>query len=194
MYWIGFGQSTFIIMTDKTVKRVDLLQSGDQVSCGDNRFATVHKIVSVDSEQEFQMCNYFGVLLTARSIIKNENNDWEYCCELMDSSQHSTCRTIVQIELESIQEIECQADDDKKIICMTKNHEYDRLIYDAVLTDEIENSDRCSCCGDTCIIDGKVFSSRCSTIDYCARCVPIIHMAVDKTNQKNRKRKIEREK
>jgi len=107
----------------------------------------------------------------------------------MDSSQHTTCRTIVQIELESIHEIEYQADD-KKIICMTKNHEYDRLIYDAVLTEEIENSDRCSCCGDTCIIDGKVFTSRCSTIDYCDRCVHIIHMAVDKTNQKNRKRKI----
>jgi hypothetical protein len=176
-------------MADKTVKRVDLLQYGDKVSCGDNRFATVHKIVSVDSEQEFQMCNYFGVLLTARSIIKNENNDWVYCCELMDSSQHTTCRTIVQIELESIHEIECQADDDKKIICMTKNHEYDRLIYDAVLTEEIENSDMCSCCGDTCIIDGKVFTSRCSTIDYCARCVPIIHMAVDRTNQKEKNKR-----
>ena len=187
---MGFCQSTIIIMADKTVKRVDLLQSGDKVSCGNNRFDTVHKIVLVESEQEFQMCNYFGVLLTARSIIKNENNDWEYCCELMDSSQHTTCRTIVQIELESIHEIECQADDDKKIICMTKNHEYDRLIYDAILTDEIENSDRCSCCGNICIIDGKVLTSRCSTIDYCALCVPIIHMAVDKTNQKNRKRKI----
>lgn len=190
MYWIGFCQSTFIIMADKTVKRVDLLQSGDKVSCGDNRFATVHKIIEVEFEQEFQMCNFLGVLLTARSIIKNENNDWEYCCELMDSSQHTTCRKIVQIELESIHEIECQADDDKKIICMTKNHEYDRLIYDAVLTEEIENSDRCSCCGDTCIIDGKVFTSRCNTIDYCALCVPIIHMAVDRTNQKNRKRKL----
>ena len=190
MHWIGFCQSTFIIMADKTVKRVDLLQSEDKVSCGDNRFATVHKIIEVEFEQEFQMCNFLGVLLTARSIIKNENNDWEYCCELMDSSQHTTCRKIVQIELESIHEIECQADDDKKIICMTKNHEYDRLIYDAVLTEEIENSDRCSCCGDTCIIDGKVFTSRCGTIDYCALCVPIIHMAVDRTNQKNRKRKL----
>jgi hypothetical protein len=190
MYWIGFCPSTFIIMSDKTVKRVDLLQSEDKVSCGDNRFATVHKIIEVEFEQEFQMCNFLGVLLTARSIIKNENNDWEYCCELMDSSQHTACRKIVQIELESIHEIECQADDDKKIICMTKNHEYDRLIYDAVLTEEIENSDRCSCCGDTCIIDGKVFTSRCGTIDYCALCVPIIHMAVDITNQKNRKRKL----
>lgn len=190
MYWIGFGPSTFIIMADKTVKRVDLLQSGDQVSCGDNRFAIVHKIVSVDSEQEFQMCNYFGVLLTARSIIKNENNDWEYYCELMDSSHHTTSPTIIQIELESIHEIECQADNDKKIICMTKNHEYDRLIYNAVLTEEIENSDKCSYCGRNCIIDGKVFTSRCSTIDYCALCVPIIHVAVDRTNQKNRKRKI----
>ena len=98
MYWIGFGPSTFIIMADKTVKRVDLLQSGDQVSCGDNRFAIVHKIVSVDSEQEFQMCNYFGVLLTARSIIKNKNNEWEYWCKLMDSSHHTTSRTIIQIE------------------------------------------------------------------------------------------------
>ena len=190
MYWIGFCPSTFIIMADKTVKRADLLKSGDKVSCGDNRFAIVHKIVSVDSEQEFQMCNYFGVLLTARSIIKNENNEWEYWCKLMDSSHHTTSRTIIQIELESIHEIECQANDDKKIICMTKNHEYDRLIYDAVLTENIENSDMCSYCGSSCIIDGKVFTSRCETIDYCALCVPIIHMAVDKTNQKNKKRKI----
>jgi hypothetical protein len=42
-------------MADKTVKRVDLLESGDKVSCGDNRFATVHKIVEVEFEQEFQM-------------------------------------------------------------------------------------------------------------------------------------------
>ena len=44
----------------------------------------------------------------------------------------------------------------KKIICMTTNHEYDRLIYNAVLSENIEDSDLCCFCGDNCIIDRKV--------------------------------------
>ena len=177
-YWMGFCPSTLIIMADKTLKTVDCLQSGDQVSCGNNTFTTVHKIVSVTSEHPFQTCNHFGVLLTARSIVKNESNEWKYCFTLSDDSTHSTSSTIIQIELDSIFEIECAGDENKTILCMTKNHKYDKLVYDAVHSENIEDSDFCSYCGDNCVTDGKVFQSYCGTIDYCSLCVPIIHLAV----------------
>lgn len=177
-YWLGFCPSTLIIMADKTLKEVSNLQSGDQISCGNSQFSTVHKIVSVTSEQPFQMCNHFGVLLTARSIVKNENDEWKYCYTLSDDSTHFTSATIIQIELDSIFEIECAGDDNKTIVCMTKGHAYDRLVYDADLTENIEGSDFCSYCGDNCVTDGKVFQSYCREIDYCSMCVPIIHVAI----------------
>ena len=177
-YWLGFGPSTLIIMADKTLKEVSQLQWGDQVSCGNNKFSTVHKIVSVTSEQPFQMCNHFGVLLTARSIVKNENDEWKYCCTLSDDSTHCTSPTIIQIELDSIFEIECAGNDNKTIVCMTKNHIYDTLVYDAVLSENIDESNFCCYCGDNCVNDGKVFQSYCGEIDYCSMCVPIIHLAI----------------
>ena len=176
-HWLGFSPTTSVIMADKTLKRVELLEYGDEVSCGYNRIARVHKIQSVTFHQPFQMCNYFGAILTARSIVKNESNVWKYCRELTDSSNHTTCPTIMQIELDSIHEIECQGDN-KEIICMTKNHEYDRLIYDAVITENTDNSCLCCECGDNCVIDGKMFQSHCGNDDYCPLCVPIIHFAV----------------
>jgi len=167
-HWMGFNPTTSVMMADKTLKRVERLEYGDKVSCGNNRFATVHKIQSVTFTQPFQMCNYFGVMLTARSIVKNEKYEWKYCSHLTDASNYTLCPTIMQIELDSIHEIECQGDDNIKIICMTKNHECDRIIYDAVLTENIENSDICSFCGNNCIIEGKVFQSHCGTIALCA--------------------------
>ena len=116
--------------------------------------------------------------LTARSIVKNESNEWKYCFTLSDDSTHSTSSTIIQIELDSIFEIECAGDENKTILCMTKNHKYDKLVYDAVHSENIEDSDFCSYCGDNCVTDGKVFQSYCGTIDYCSLCVPIIHLAV----------------
>jgi len=117
-HWMGFDPKTFVIMADKTLKRVENLEYGDKVSCGNNQFATVHKVQSVNFYQPFQMCNYFGVILTARSVVKNENNEWKYCCEL--TTDHTTCPIIMQIELDSIHEIVCEGD--TEIICMTKNH------------------------------------------------------------------------
>jgi hypothetical protein len=173
-HWMGFDPKTFVIMANKTLKRVENLEYGDKVSCGNNQFATVHKVQSVDIGQPFQMCDYFGVILTARSVVKNEKNEWKYFCEV--TYDHTTCPIIMQIELDSIHEIECKGD--VEIICMTKNHKCDLLIYDAVLTENIENSDGCSFCANNCVIEGKVFQSHCGTIDYCPLCVPIIHFAV----------------
>jgi hypothetical protein len=173
-HWMGFNPTTSVIMADKTLKSVENLEYGDKVSCGNNQFARVHKVQSVDFYQPFQMCNYFGVILTARSVVKNEEQDWKYCCEL--TTEQTTCPIIMQIELDSIHEIECKGD--TEIICMTKNHKCDILVYDAVVTENIDNSDICCVCGTNCIIEGKVFQSHCGTIDYCPLCVPIIHFAV----------------
>ena len=173
---MGFDPKTSVIMADKTLKSVENLEYGDKVSCGNNQFARVHKIQSVNFFQPFQMCNYFGVILTARSVVRNEGQEWKYFREV--TSNHTTCPIIMQIELDSIHEIECQGDN-TEIICMTKNHEYDILIYDAVVTENISNSSIFCCgCGTNCIIDGKVFQSHCGNDDYCPLCVPIIHFAV----------------
>jgi hypothetical protein len=173
-HWMGFDPRTFVIMADKTLKRVENLEYGDKVSCGNNQFATVHKVQSVNFDQPFQMCDFFGVILTARSVVRNEYQEWKYFYEL--TTDQTTCPIIMQIELDTIHEIECKGD--VEIICMTKNHKCDLLIYDAVLTENIENSDVCSFCANNCIIEGKVFQSHCATIDYCPLCVPIIHFAV----------------
>jgi hypothetical protein len=171
---MGFDPKTSVIMADKTLKSVEHLEYGDKVSCGNNQFARVHKVQSVNFHQPFQMCNYFGVILTERSVVRKEWQDWKYFCEW--TNDHRTCPIIMQIELDSIHEIECQGD--TEIICMTKNHKCDFLIYDAVVTENIENSDICSCCENNCVIERKVFQSHCGTIDYCPLCVPIIHFAV----------------
>jgi hypothetical protein len=168
---MGFDPKTFVIMADKTLKRVENLEYGDKVSCGNNQFATVHKVQSVNFYQPFQMCNYFGVILTARSVVRHEEQEWKYFCEL--TTDHTTCPIIMQIELDSIHEIVCEGY--TEIICMTKNHKCDFLIYDAVVTD---NSSISCVCANNCVIEGKVFQSHCGTIDYCPLCVPIIHFAV----------------
>lgn len=177
-HWMGFDPKTFVIMADKTLKSVEHLEYGDKVSCGSNQFATVHKVRSFNKsdnfDHTFQMCNYFGVILTALSVVRKEEQKWKYFRDV--TYDHTTCPIIMQIELDSIHEIECKGD--VEIICMTKNHKCDRLIYDAVLTENIENSDGCSFCANNCVIEGKVFQSHCGTIDYCPLCVPIIHFAV----------------
>ena len=171
---MGFDPKTFVIMADKTLKSVENLKYGDKVSCGNNQFAKVHKVQSVNIDQPFQMCDYFGVILTAQSVVRKEYQEWKYFCEL--TTDHTTCPIIMQIELDSIHEIECKGD--TEIICMTKNHKCDLLIYDAVLTENTENSDVCSSCPNNCVIEGKVFKSHCGTMNYCPLCVPIIHFAV----------------
>ena len=175
---MGFNPTTSVVMVNKTLKSVENLEYGDTVSCGNNQFARVHKIQSVNFDQPFQMCNYFGVMLTARSVVRNEEHEWKYCCDL--STDHASCPIIMQIELDSIHEIECKGNNNKTIVCMTKNHTYDRLVYDAVHSENIEDSDFCSWCGGNCVNYEKVFQSYCGEIDYCSKCVPIIHFAVSR--------------
>ena len=165
---MGFDPKTSVIMADETRKSVENLKHGDKVSCGNNQFAKVHKVRSVQDSQPFQMCDYFGVILTARSVVTHENQEWKYFREI--TRNRTACPIIMQIELDSIHEIECE----QEIICMTKNHKCDFLIYDAVVTDKL---DVCSCCG----TKGK-FQSHCGTIDYCSLCVPIIHFAVSSSS------------
>jgi hypothetical protein len=169
-------------MADKSRKSVENLEYGDKVSCGNNQFATVHKVKSLNKsdnfDHPFQMCDYFGVILTALSVVRKEEQEWKYFREV--TTDHASCPIIMQIELDSIHEIECKGNNNKTIVCMTKNHTYDRLVYDAVHSENIEDSDFCSWCGGNCINDGKVFQSYCGEIDYCSKCVPIIHFAVSR--------------
>jgi hypothetical protein len=101
---MGFDPKTCVIMADKSLKNVENLEYGDKVSCGSNQFAIVHKVQSVDIGQPFQMCNYFGVILTAQSVVRKEYQEWKYFYEL--TTDHTTCPIIMQIELDSIHEIE----------------------------------------------------------------------------------------